>query len=50
MNTLLRGRHSNLVVIGAGVSVEVETGFTGNFLCNMGLSDLAIRKTDDDYI
>ena len=50
MNELLRGRYSNLVVIGAGVSRDEETGITAKFLSKIGISDLAIRKSDDDFI
>ena len=50
MNVLLRGTYSNLVVVGAGVSRDEETGITGKFLSNIGVSDLDIRKTDVDFI
>jgi hypothetical protein len=47
---LLRAPFENLVMIGAAVPKDIPTGLTASFLSQVGISDLALRKTDEDFI
>ena len=50
MTDLLRGPYKNLVVIGAAVPSELTLGISSNFDTHIGLSDLALRETDSDFV
>ena len=50
MSSLLRGNYENLVVIGAAVPSEEMIDVTANFYGKFGLSDLALRESDSDFL